>query len=268
MRLIHALVLSVGLWLGGTNAAWAAGDNDADDWVRFEEHGCYGSCPVFSTTVFADGRVRYRGYAYVNTFGERWRHVSPVRARRVIARSARFRPKPATLWATDMRETSTRVRRHGVQAGYHYNRGWQKTPRVRRAAALDRRLRRATGAGRLARGPVGCAGRAILARFRVPSGSRTYGGSATPVAERAFFARFVDRLKARPRTKLELWVATNDANREAAKVSLSAVIDAFAAEGIDQARIRWTRVDRRDNADEAGVVYVRGASGRCRAPRQ
>jgi len=39
--------------------------------IQLETTGCYGRCPVYSLTIFADGRVVYEGFADVDVLGAR-----------------------------------------------------------------------------------------------------------------------------------------------------------------------------------------------------
>src|SRR5262245_13102887 len=42
------------------------------------ETGCFGSCPVYTVTIYADGRVLYEGNAFVKVVGQRSNQLTAV----------------------------------------------------------------------------------------------------------------------------------------------------------------------------------------------
>jgi hypothetical protein len=49
-------------------------------WITMERAPCYGSCPVYSVRVGADGEIRFRGTAYVAQLGEHVGRIPRARA--------------------------------------------------------------------------------------------------------------------------------------------------------------------------------------------
>lgn len=61
-------------------AAWGGGDSGADPlWVRLVRTECYGECPSYDVTIYADGRVEYTGYRYVARPGRHEKRIAPER---------------------------------------------------------------------------------------------------------------------------------------------------------------------------------------------
>ncbi len=70
----------------------AAQPADADDFVRLERPGCYGTCPSFSILVRRDGRATYQGHKYVRVTGTKQLLISRKTAGELIltAQAARL----------------------------------------------------------------------------------------------------------------------------------------------------------------------------------
>lgn len=60
--------------------------------VTFETEACYGSCPVFSITVDAEGNGTYRGKHYVAKKGDYTFTATPAQLQAFLDRLAPFRP--------------------------------------------------------------------------------------------------------------------------------------------------------------------------------
>ena len=57
----------------------------ADDVViTIERSSCFGSCPIYSAKIYADGRVVYVGKEYVKETGERRFKIAPERIQELI----------------------------------------------------------------------------------------------------------------------------------------------------------------------------------------
>jgi len=42
-----------------------------------ERHPCFGSCPVYSLTIYGNGTVNYEGFDFVNPMGKKTIQISP-----------------------------------------------------------------------------------------------------------------------------------------------------------------------------------------------
>jgi len=88
MRLI---AISAAAWLAG--CATTSGTNaEPPREVSFEATPCFGSCPVFSVTIDADGHGVYEGGRFVKTRGRHEFTASRAEMRRFFDRIAPFRP--------------------------------------------------------------------------------------------------------------------------------------------------------------------------------
>jgi hypothetical protein len=54
--------------------------------IRLERTACFGTCPVYSVTIFRDGRVRYEGREFVKAEGVRTRVVPTGEFKRIAAK--------------------------------------------------------------------------------------------------------------------------------------------------------------------------------------
>jgi len=66
--------------------------------VTFETTPCFGSCPVFSLTVYADGRGVYEGGRFVRTKGRHEFRASDGQIRAFLGRLEPFRPNGAVTY--------------------------------------------------------------------------------------------------------------------------------------------------------------------------
>ncbi len=62
----------------------APGVVSAADSVTLSRSGCYGTCPSYEVTLYADGRVEWQGHSFVAAAGERKYQVPEAEARRLI----------------------------------------------------------------------------------------------------------------------------------------------------------------------------------------
>lgn len=121
MRRLSILALATAMAASTAVAAAAARQGSPEDrtfHVRLERGACFGTCPVYSVDVAADGAVIFRGRKFVTCVGEhRWR-ISSGSVRRLMAAADR-----ANLFAlrdeyrgrmTDMPEFRLEVTRHGL----------------------------------------------------------------------------------------------------------------------------------------------------------
>lgn len=93
MRLVFA-VLATAVLAGCTvvPSSGPASTGRAPDRVSFETTPCFGSCPVFSLTVNADGTGVYEGSRFVKTKGRHEFVASPAQTRAFFDRIRPFRP--------------------------------------------------------------------------------------------------------------------------------------------------------------------------------
>jgi hypothetical protein len=56
------------------------------DFVELERSGCFGPCPAYVVQIRADGLVSWIGTSFVDSKGRKSRQVSPLDARRLIAK--------------------------------------------------------------------------------------------------------------------------------------------------------------------------------------
>ncbi len=67
----------------------------APESVTFEETACFGSCPIFSFTLNADGSGTFEGTRFVAAKGEHRFTATPEQVKAFFARIERFRPSGA-----------------------------------------------------------------------------------------------------------------------------------------------------------------------------
>lgn len=58
----------------------------AVDSVTLSRSGCYGTCPSYGVTLYADGRVEWKGHSFIAAAGERKYQVPEAEARRLVER--------------------------------------------------------------------------------------------------------------------------------------------------------------------------------------
>src|SRR5206468_3818802 len=66
--------------------------------IKVEHTACFGTCPVYSVTIFRDGRVRYNGIEFVKEKGVRTKTISTGEFQRLAAKVDEigfFKLKPA-----------------------------------------------------------------------------------------------------------------------------------------------------------------------------
>ena len=74
-------------------ATTSGADTPAPRSVRFETTPCFGSCPVFSMTISADGHGTYEGGRFVKTKGTHEFTASPAQVKAFFDRIRPFRPR-------------------------------------------------------------------------------------------------------------------------------------------------------------------------------
>lgn len=52
--------------------------------ITIQRSSCYGSCPIYSAKIYADGRVLYVGKEFVKETGERRFKIAPERVQQII----------------------------------------------------------------------------------------------------------------------------------------------------------------------------------------
>lgn len=65
----------------------------APETVTFEETACFGSCPIFSITLHADGSGTFTGTRFVAAKGEHKFTATPQQVKAFLARIEPFRPR-------------------------------------------------------------------------------------------------------------------------------------------------------------------------------
>jgi Domain of unknown function (DUF6438) len=66
--------------------------------IKVEHTACFGTCPIYSLTIFRDGRVRYEGEGFVKEKGVRTKTISAGEFKRLAAKVDEigfFKLKPA-----------------------------------------------------------------------------------------------------------------------------------------------------------------------------
>jgi hypothetical protein len=66
--------------------------------IKLERTACFGTCPVYSVTIFRDGRARYNGIEFVKEKGVRTKTISTGEFKRLAAKVDEigfFKLKPA-----------------------------------------------------------------------------------------------------------------------------------------------------------------------------
>jgi hypothetical protein len=95
MRWIVALAA---VSLAGCVTAPSGAGSEPPRQVTFETTPCFGSCPVFSLTLDADGHGIYQGGRFVKTKGRHEFSASPKQVRAFFDRLRPFRPRGAATY--------------------------------------------------------------------------------------------------------------------------------------------------------------------------
>ncbi len=89
----YACGLVAAVLIAGCAPVEAGGSSGADNSsISFETGACFGTCPVFSFTIDADGNGVFNGKRFVEKEGEHRFRASPAELAAFRARLARFRP--------------------------------------------------------------------------------------------------------------------------------------------------------------------------------
>jgi hypothetical protein len=102
-----------------------------DTFVRMERTECLGRCPIYTVTLFEDGRVLYQGGKLAPAVTE-WRRISAAEAARVLDAAQRLEPwtcAPDRI-ATDYPEAIITVSRGGRVRRIVYDHGDPCAPRA------------------------------------------------------------------------------------------------------------------------------------------
>jgi hypothetical protein len=71
-----------------SSSGWPSLSSRPDDFVLLERTRCFGSCPAYSVRIGSDGKVTWRGEAYVQVIGPETAWVDPAGARALIEKFA------------------------------------------------------------------------------------------------------------------------------------------------------------------------------------
>jgi len=52
--------------------------------ITLQRTACYGSCPIYTVTLFGDGRVQYEGETFVQAKGKRSSHITPAQVQALL----------------------------------------------------------------------------------------------------------------------------------------------------------------------------------------
>ena len=70
--------------------------NSNDLAVQFERLGCYGNCPAYKLTIYADGRIEYEGKKFVKQTGQAQGRITPADLTQLVAQFDK-----ADFWTMD-----------------------------------------------------------------------------------------------------------------------------------------------------------------------
>jgi hypothetical protein len=75
-----------------TPEAQAPASTGPQDFAELSRSGCYGTCPIYTVRISANGDVSWKGRMYVNAIGERRATIKAEEARALLERfrTARF----------------------------------------------------------------------------------------------------------------------------------------------------------------------------------
>ncbi|MBL8146228.1 MAG: hypothetical protein JNL34_07575 [Anaerolineae bacterium] len=76
MRYLKLVSIGLALLLGAV--AVSAQDASAKPALTLERTACFGSCPIYSVTIYDDGTVVYQGERYVDVTGEQTSQIDPA----------------------------------------------------------------------------------------------------------------------------------------------------------------------------------------------
>lgn len=96
MRMIA--LLAAGLLAGCATTSTTATQPSAPQSVEFAVTPCFGSCPVFSITLFSDGKGRYEGQRFVAQKGVHEFQATPEQVQAFFDRLRPFRPQGAVRY--------------------------------------------------------------------------------------------------------------------------------------------------------------------------
>lgn len=122
----------------------------AFDAISLSRSPCFGACPVYSVTVYADGRVTYNGDRHVSISGKQQAQADAVALEKLdrllnskrLPLIADYRPgKPAcgTPVTTDMPGAVIKIMHDGTTRTLHYYKGCPNVPEwiIRLADQID-----------------------------------------------------------------------------------------------------------------------------------
>lgn len=76
-------------------------DRATPETITFEETACFGSCPIFSVTLKADGSGTFTGTRFVAAKGEHPFKATPEQVKAFLARIEAFRPEGVVEYGYD-----------------------------------------------------------------------------------------------------------------------------------------------------------------------
>lgn len=82
MTIVKLFVLSLVFLFSGT--AMNAQSTDANPVITLERTACFGSCPIYTVQIFADGTVVYNGERFVEVEGEQTGQIEPETVEQMV----------------------------------------------------------------------------------------------------------------------------------------------------------------------------------------
>ncbi len=70
MRILAILFVILATACSSTKKVQKNLDLNPSDAITLERTGCYGTCPIYSLTIYGDGKVTYEGKRHVDNIGE------------------------------------------------------------------------------------------------------------------------------------------------------------------------------------------------------
>jgi hypothetical protein len=85
MRILKILSSLAAVALLALVALPAAAQNSDQPVITLERTACFGSCPIYSVAIYADGRVVYNGERFVTATGEQTTSIDPETVQQLVA---------------------------------------------------------------------------------------------------------------------------------------------------------------------------------------
>lgn len=61
-----------------------------EDYIKIKRTGCFGSCPIYELTVYADGTANYTGKRFVEVTGKKTHQFNPERIKKLLRHAERI----------------------------------------------------------------------------------------------------------------------------------------------------------------------------------